>query len=150
MLTGETGAGKSLVVDAVALALGARASTDQVRSGTDAARVEAIFDAPAASRRRPDGASVVDAGEGSVIVRREVGADGRSAVRLNDRAVTVGGLAALGARLGEIHGQHDQQRLLEPARQLACSTASAGTPWSGRRRAHRAWRADRGRRGRAC
>jgi DNA repair protein RecN (Recombination protein N) len=106
------------VVDAVALVLGARASTDQVRSGTDAARVEAIFDAP----DLPDDDAmreVVEAGEGSVIVRREVEADGRSVARVNDRAVTVGGLAGLGARLGEIHGQHDQQRLLEPARQLA-------------------------------
>jgi DNA repair protein RecN (Recombination protein N) len=118
VLTGETGAGKSLVVDAVALALGARAATDQVRSGTDAARVEAIFDAPDLPT---DDAmrEVVDAGDGAIIVRREVGADGRSVARVNDRAVTVGGLAGLGARLGEIHGQHDQQRLLEPARQLA-------------------------------
>ena len=118
VLTGETGAGKSLVVDAVALVLGARAATDQVRSGTDAARVEAIFDAPdmpADDAMR----EVVEAGDGSIIVRREVGADGRSVARVNDRAVTVGGLAGLGARLGEIHGQHDQQRLLEPARQLA-------------------------------
>src|SRR3990170_6573917 len=118
VLTGETGAGKSLVVDAVALALGARASTDQVRTGTDAARVEAIFDAPSPSPDDPM-ADVVAAGDGLVIVRREVGADGRSVARVNDRAVTVGGLASLGARLGEIHGQHDQQRLLEPARQLA-------------------------------
>jgi len=72
VLTGETGAGKSLVVDAVALALGARAATDQVRSGTDAARVEAIFDAPdlpVDDVMR----EVVDAGEGIIIVRREVG-----------------------------------------------------------------------------
>ena len=55
VLTGETGAGKSLVVDAVALALGARASADQVRSGADAARVEAIFDAPVSGRRRSAG-----------------------------------------------------------------------------------------------
>jgi DNA repair protein RecN (Recombination protein N) len=118
VLTGETGAGKSLVVDAVALALGARASTDQVRTGTVAARVEAIFDAPSPSSEDPL-ADVVAAGDGLVIVRREVAADGRSMARVNDRAVTVGGLASLGARLGEIHGQHDQQRLLEPARQLA-------------------------------
>ncbi|HEU4862958.1 MAG TPA: AAA family ATPase, partial [Candidatus Limnocylindria bacterium] len=118
VLTGETGAGKSLVVDAVALALGARASTDQVRAGADAARVEAIFDAPPP---QPDDAlaDVIAAGEGSVIVRREIGADGRSVARVNDRTVTVGGLASLGTRLGEIHGQHDQQRLLEPAYQLA-------------------------------
>ena len=117
VLSGETGAGKSLVVDAVALALGARASSDQVRAGTDAARVEAVFDAPTPADDDPL-AEVIAAGDGMVIVRREIGADGRSVVRVNDRTVTVGGLAALGARLGEIHGQHDQQRLLEPARQL--------------------------------
>src|SRR5688572_27875884 len=118
VLSGETGAGKSLVVDAVALALGARASSDQVRAGTDAARVEAVFDAPAPAEDDPL-AEVIEAGDGMVIVRREIGADGRSVVRVNDRTVTVGGLAAIGARLGEIHGQHDQQRLLEPSRQLA-------------------------------
>ena len=117
VLSGETGAGKSLVVDAVALALGARASSDQVRAGTDAARVEAVFDAPIPADDDPL-AEVIAAGDGMVIVRREIGADGRSLVRVNDRTVTVGGLASLGARLGEIHGQHDQQRLLEPARQL--------------------------------
>ncbi|MBW3613503.1 MAG: DNA repair protein RecN [Chloroflexi bacterium] len=118
VLTGETGAGKSLVVDAVALVLGARASSDQVRSGADAARVEAVWDAPSLPDEDPM-TDVVAAGEGSVIVRREIAADGRSSVRVNDRAVTVGGLAGLGAQLGEIHGQHEQQRLLEPARQLA-------------------------------
>ena len=142
VLTGETGAGKSLVVDAVALALGARASTDQVRAGTDAARVEAIFDAPPTADDDPL-AEVVAAGEGMVIVRREVGADGRSLARVNDRSVTVGGLASLGARLGEIHGQHDQQRLLEPVRQLALLDGFAGHAELVRAvdEAHRAWRA---------
>src|SRR6187402_460872 len=82
VLTGETGAGKSLVVDAVALALGARASADQVRSGADAARVDAIFDAPTPTDDDPL-ADLIEAGDGSVIVRREIGADGRSSVRLN-------------------------------------------------------------------
>ena len=142
VLTGETGAGKSLVVDAVALALGARASTDQVRTGADAARVEAIFDAPAP---QPDDAlaDVIEAGDGSVIVRREVGADGRSVARVNDRTVTVGGLASLGRRLGEIHGQHDQQRLLEPAHQLALLDGFAGNAElvAAVADAHRSWRA---------
>jgi DNA repair protein RecN (Recombination protein N) len=141
-LTGETGAGKSLVVDAVALALGARASADQVRSGADGARVEAIWDAPTLGEDDPMH-EVVEAGEGSVIVRREVGADGRSVARVNDRTVTVGGLASLGAHLGEIHGQHEQQRLLEPARQLALLDGYGGhdalvAEMAG---AHRAWRA---------
>ena len=141
VVTGETGAGKSLVVDAVALALGARASTEQVRAGTDAARVEAIFD----SLSLPDDdpmAEIIQAGEGSLIVRREVGADGRSVARVNDRAVTVGGLAGLGARLGDIHGQHDQQRLLEPSRQLALLDGFGGHASSvtATEIAYRAWR----------
>ena len=142
VLTGETGAGKSLVVDAVALVLGARASADQVRSGTDAARIEAIFDAPATSDDDPL-ADLIEAGEGSVIVRREIGSDGRSTVRLNDRAVTVGGLASLGARLAEIHGQHDQQRLLEPSRQLSLLDGFGGHSalMEAVADAHRAWRA---------
>jgi DNA repair protein RecN (Recombination protein N) len=142
VLTGETGAGKSLVVDAVALVLGARASADQVRSGADAARVEAVWDAPSLADEDPM-ADVVAAGEGSVIVRREVGADGRSVARVNDRTVTVGGLASLGAQLGEIHGQHEQQRLLEPARQLALLDGFGGhaAPLAEVAEAHRAWRA---------
>jgi DNA repair protein RecN (Recombination protein N) len=141
VLTGETGAGKSLVVDAVALALGARASTDQVRAGADAARVEAVFDAPALEADDPM-ADVVAAGEGTVIIRREVGADGRSMARLNDRSVTVGGLASVGARLGEIHGQHEQQRLLDPARQLTLldGFGGHGELLSSVAEAHRAWR----------
>jgi DNA repair protein RecN (Recombination protein N) len=142
VLTGETGAGKSLVVDAVALALGARASADQVRAGASAARVEAVFDAPALDDDEPL-ADVVAAGEGMLIVRREIGADGRSVARINDRAVTVGGLASLGARLGEIHGQHDQQRLLEPSRQLALLDEFGGhrPALEAVSDAHRAWRA---------
>jgi DNA repair protein RecN (Recombination protein N) len=141
VLTGETGAGKSLVVDAVALALGARASADQVRAGAAAARVEAVFDAPAITDEDPL-ADIVAAGEGMLIVRREVGADGRSVARANDRTVTVGGLASLGARLGEIHGQHDQQRLLEPARQLALLDGFGGhrAALEAVAAAHRAWR----------
>ena len=118
VLTGETGAGKSLVVDALALALGARAASDQVRSGSDSAQVEAIFDEVG---HEPDDplADALAAGEGLLIVRREVSADGRSLARVNDRTVTVGSLAALSGRLAEIHGQHEQQRLLLPERQLA-------------------------------
>lgn len=142
VLTGETGAGKSLVVDAMALVLGARASADQVRSGADAARVEAIFDAPPLDPGDAM-ADVVAAGDGLAIVRREVGADGRSIARVNDRTVTVGGLASLGTRLGEIHGQHDQQRLLEPAHQLALLDGFGGhaTLVASVAEAHRAWRA---------
>jgi DNA repair protein RecN (Recombination protein N) len=142
VVTGETGAGKSLIVDALALALGARAAADQVRSGTDAARVEAVFDDVAAVEDDPL-ADVLAAGDGQAIVRREVGADGRSLVRVNDRSVTVGGLASLGERLAEIHGQHDQQRLLASERQLALLDrfGSLGEQVAAVATAHAAWRA---------
>ena len=88
-------------------------------------------------------ADLVAEGEGSAIVRREVAADGRSMARLNDRNVTVGGLASVGERLGEIHGQHEQQRLLEPARQLALLDGFGGhaSLVATVGEAHRAWRA---------
>ena len=142
VLTGETGAGKSLVVDALALALGARATSDLVRSGTDAARVEAVFDGVVAADDDPL-ADVLAAGDGLAIVRREVGADGRSVVRVNDRSVTVGGLAALGERLAEIHGQHEQQRLLAADRQLALLDRFGGLVEgvAAVTAAYRAWRA---------
>jgi DNA repair protein RecN (Recombination protein N) len=142
VVTGETGAGKSLVVDALALALGARASAELVRSGEASARVEAVFDDVPRDADDPMD-ELVAAGEGLVIVRREVGADGRSLVRINDRAATVGGLAILGGRLAEIHGQHEQQRLLGAERQLELLDRAGGLePLCGEvREAYRAWRA---------
>jgi DNA repair protein RecN (Recombination protein N) len=141
-VTGETGAGKSLVVDAVSLALGARAAADLVRTGAGAARVEAIFDDPGSAPDDPL-AEALAAGDGLAIVAREVSAEGRSVARLNDRTVTVGSLAALGARLGEIHGQHDQQRLLAPEHQLALLDRSGGHAAlvEAVAEAYRAWRA---------
>jgi DNA repair protein RecN (Recombination protein N) len=141
-VTGETGAGKSLVVDAVSLVLGARAAADLVRSGAAAARVEAIFDDPDLPPDDPLADALAD-GEGLAIVRREITAEGRSVARVNDRTVTVGSLAALGARLGEIHGQHDQQRLLDPDRQLALLDRFGGHEalLAAVGDAHRAWRA---------
>jgi DNA repair protein RecN (Recombination protein N) len=97
VLTGETGAGKSLLIDALGLALGARADTTLVRHGADAARVEALFD------RVPE----------PLIAAREVGANGRSTARLDDQAVTAARLAETVGPLVEIHGQHEQGRLLD-------------------------------------
>jgi DNA repair protein RecN (Recombination protein N) len=97
VLTGETGAGKSLLIDALGLALGARSDTSLVRHGADAARVEALFD------RLPE----------PLIATREVAAGGRSTARLDDETVTAGRLAEVVGPLVEIHGQHDQSRLLD-------------------------------------
>jgi DNA repair protein RecN (Recombination protein N) len=97
VLTGETGAGKSLLIDALGLAVGARADTSLVRHGSDSARVEALFD------RLPE----------PLICVREVSAAGRSTARIDDESVTAARLAGVAGRLVEIHGQHDQQRLLD-------------------------------------
>jgi DNA repair protein RecN (Recombination protein N) len=118
VVTGETGAGKSLVVDALALALGARGASELIRSGASSLRVEAIFDDVPRDPTDPLD-ELVDLEEGSLIVSREVTTDGRSLARVNDRTVTVGALAAFGARLAEIHGQHEHQRLFAADRQRA-------------------------------
>jgi DNA repair protein RecN (Recombination protein N) len=97
VLTGETGAGKSLLIDALGLALGARADTSLVRHKADAARVEALFD------RLPE----------PLIAVREVAASGRSTARLDDETVTAARLAETTGPLVELHGQHEQQRLLD-------------------------------------
>ncbi|HJW21312.1 MAG TPA: AAA family ATPase, partial [Candidatus Limnocylindrales bacterium] len=97
VLTGETGAGKSLVIDALGLALGARADLSLVRHGAEAARVEALFD------RLPE----------PLIASRELSAMGRSTARVDDVAVTAARLAETVGPLVEIHGQHDQSRLLD-------------------------------------
>ena len=97
VLTGETGAGKSLVIDALGLVLGARADTGLIRHGADMARVEALFD------RVPE----------PLIVAREVASGGRSTARIDDVATTASRLADEVGPLVEVHGQHDQQRLLD-------------------------------------
>ncbi len=110
VLTGETGAGKSLVIDALGLTLGARADTTLVRHGAESARVEALFD------RLPE----------PLIAVREVSVTGRSTARLDDETVTAGRLAATTGPLVEIHGQHDQQRLLDEDRQRDLLDAFGG------------------------
>jgi DNA repair protein RecN (Recombination protein N) len=97
VITGETGAGKSLLIDALGLALGARADTTLVRHGAEVARVEALFD------RIPE----------PLIAMREVATTGRSMARLDDATVTAARLADEVGPLVEIHGQHDQGRLLD-------------------------------------
>jgi len=119
VLTGETGAGKSMLLDAILLIRGARAQTDVIRTNAETATVEAVFElAP----RGPAAAVLEEAGlaldQGQVVVRRELARSGRHRAFVNDSPVTVGLLERLGDHLVEIHGQHEHQRLLEPARQL--------------------------------
>src|SRR6187200_3689836 len=110
VLTGETGAGKSILVEAVGLLLGGRASTDLVRTGEALAEIEAQFD---------DGA-------GEVVLRREVTAQGRSRAFINGILATAGGLRELSDRLIELHGQHEHQVLGDPESHLTLLDAYAG------------------------
>jgi DNA repair protein RecN (Recombination protein N) len=127
LLTGETGSGKSIVVDALGLVLGGRASADMVRSDTLRARVSAIFEAPEDPACRT---LLEDAGvpieDGELLIEREVSAEGKSRAFAGNRPVTVAWLRGLAPFLGDIHGQHDQQQLFSPAAQLQLLDESAG------------------------
>jgi|WetSurMetagenome_2_1015567.scaffolds.fasta_scaffold00023_31 DNA repair protein RecN (Recombination protein N) len=109
VLTGETGAGKSIIVDALGLLLGEKASQDLIRSGCDEARVEAYFD-PAHIRLLDD--LSIDGSDG-LILRRQLPARGKGRAYINDTSVSLQTIAAVGRELVDIHGQHEHQGLLK-------------------------------------
>lgn len=114
VLTGETGAGKSILLDALGLALGARADSGLVRAGADKAQVTASFDAPAnVVALLGDNDIEIDVGE-PLLIRRSVKADGGSKAFINDQPCSAALLRDVGASLVEIHGQHDDRGLLNP------------------------------------
>jgi DNA repair protein RecN (Recombination protein N) len=124
LLTGETGAGKSILVDALGLLLGDRAHADLIRSGEQQAVVEAIFvPADAAALLEPHG--LPHYGD-EVVVRREVQPPSRGRASVNGALVPVGLLRELAPRLAAIHGQHDQQGLLDPGTHLSVLDRHAG------------------------
>ena len=115
VLTGETGAGKSLMIDALELALGERADTDLVRTGAAKASVQLVLDLSS----RPDlVAPLCELGleleDGRLFILREVFAEGRSVARVNGRTVPIATLKALGRLIVDLHGQHQHQALLDP------------------------------------
>src|SRR5207248_8576161 len=110
VLTGETGAGKAILVEAVGLLLGGRASGDLVRTGEDAAAIEAIF----------------ESGGEELIVRREITSQGRSRAFVNGALATAGALKDLSTRLVELHGQHEHQTLLDQSTHLTLLDAFGG------------------------
>ena len=115
VLTGETGAGKSMLVDALALLLGERASSDVVRPGSEKTVVEGAFElSPSASvRLRPPLTDLgIETPDGLLVIKREVYPEGRSRAWVNGSPTTVGVLAQLGALLVDLHGQHETQSLL--------------------------------------
>jgi DNA repair protein RecN (Recombination protein N) len=127
VLTGETGAGKSIIVGALALLLGERGGADLVRTGSDKATVEGVFDIAG----RDDMRAVldekgIDAEEGLVVLRREVGSNGRTRGWVNGTTVTATALAEVGRALVDLHGQHEAQSLIDPESQRAVLDAFGG------------------------
>ena len=124
LLTGETGSGKSILVDALALLFGGRASSDMIRSGADKARVSAVFEPGSRAL-----ATLVEAGieceDSELVLEREILSNGKGRVYVNNRPATVALLKDLASHLGDIHGQHDQQLLFDPAAQLSMLDAFA-------------------------
>src|SRR5690606_28731265 len=114
VLTGETGAGKSILLDALAFALGWRGRAGMVRPGAERGEVEAVFglDPGHAAEAVLEAAGIT--AEGELILRRTVSADGRATAFVNDRRVAAETLRMLADGLVEIHGQHDERGLLDP------------------------------------
>jgi DNA repair protein RecN (Recombination protein N) len=142
VLTGETGAGKSILLDALGLALGGRADRALVRQGAAQASVSAVFapsaDAPARALLGEHGIEAED----DLVLRRVLAVDGRSRAFVNDQPVSGGLLRRIGELLVEVHGQHEQQALLDPAtqRRLLDSYGRLDATVAAVRAAHAAWR----------
>ena len=110
-LTGETGAGKSIVIDSLSAVLGQRTSRELIRTGAEKAFVSAAFSGTVPELTETLG--IQPEADGTLLLQREIQTDGKNVCRVNGRPVTVGQLRALGARLLNIHGQHDGQQLLD-------------------------------------
>ena len=127
VLTGETGAGKSIIVGALGLLLGERANTDVVRTGADKALVEGTFDIT----DRPELSALldergIDVDDATVVLKREVAAAGRARAWVNGTPVTAAALSEIGRLLVNVHGQHEAQTLLDPDEQRGILDAFAG------------------------
>jgi DNA repair protein RecN (Recombination protein N) len=129
VVTGETGAGKTMVVQGLSLLFGGRSDAGRVRPGAERALVEGRLllaaDHPAVTRAADAGAELDD---DALLVSRSVGSDGRSRAHLGGRSVPIGVLGELGEQVMALHGQSDQQRLLKPAQQRAALDRYAGEP----------------------
>lgn len=127
IMTGETGAGKSIIIDSINAVLGERTSRELVRTGTQKASVTAVFKS---SNEKInfllDEFGVDPDDDGTLIIRRSITSDGKNTCRINGTPVTVGMLKSLGRELINIHGQHDSQKLLDPTSHCAFIDEMAG------------------------
>ena len=146
VLTGETGAGKSMLVDALALLLGERASSDVVRSGAAKTVIEGAFEltSTALDRLRPSLTALgVDTEDGQLVLKREITAEGRSRAWVNGSPTAIGVLGQLGALLIDLHGQHETQSLLRAdiQRELLDAFSDAELECGAARNAYERWKA---------
>ncbi|HIJ50085.1 MAG TPA: DNA repair protein RecN [Nitrospinae bacterium] len=114
VLTGETGAGKSIIIDALNLLVGGRADTDSIRTGEATALVEGIFQVSDVETLAMVQEIGIESDDGEIHIKRQVSNSGKNRCFLNDSQITVNTLAKLGDRLVDLHGQHDHQALLHP------------------------------------
>ena len=126
LLTGETGAGKSILIDALALLLGDKASSDAVRHGTEKATISAVFDADSPAIGAVLEANGIDAEEGQIILRREISAGGKGRVFINNQPATVTVLKQLASHLAVIHAQNEAVLAFDAASRLALLDSFAG------------------------
>lgn len=119
VLSGETGAGKSLIVDALSLVAGAKASAEWIRSGEEKAVIEAVFDRPPGLDLESLGLDAPEPDDTDLVLRREIAAGNRNRVFVNSQPSAVAALRQIAPAVLDIHGQHEQQTLLDPRHQLA-------------------------------
>ncbi|MCT4488960.1 AAA family ATPase, partial [Levilactobacillus parabrevis] len=127
VLTGETGAGKSIIIDAVGLLAGGRGSANFVRTGTDKAIIQGSFVFPAGGTTyRVLDELGIDHDDGSVILQREIHANGRNTCRVNGMLVNTNTLKRIGETAVDIHGQNEHQELMQPDKHLGMLDEFAG------------------------
>ena len=139
LLTGETGAGKSILIDALSLILGEKASSDIVRHGTERALVSAVFEAPSEAVAGLLAVNGIDCDEPQLIVRREVAANGKGRVFINNQPATVAVLKQLAPHLAVIHAQNESVLAFDPPARLALLDSAAALDPAPLTQAYQSW-----------
>ncbi|MFC4617939.1 DNA repair protein RecN [Camelliibacillus cellulosilyticus] len=129
VITGETGAGKSMIIDAITLLIGGRGSAEFVRHGTEKAEIEALFDIGANASCQAELSDLgIETDEGMLVLRRQINSNGKSVCRANGRLITLSNLRAIGQHLIDIHSQNEHQELLLPEKHIRLLDRFGGAP----------------------
>src|SRR5450432_3333592 len=144
LLTGETGAGKSILIDALALLLGDKASSDVIRAGADRAVISAVFEAEGAAEKHLaqilESNGLDEADDGSLILRREIATGGKGRVFVNNQPATVAVLRLLAPHLATIHAQNESLLSFDGPARLELLDAFAGSPRESVETTYAAWK----------